>query len=322
MASILLSGGVDFSVLEPADGVSFQENLLRSMLTVERTFLDLAEASLRQGQHVMVVCDRGTMDASAFTSPQEWSSIKARIGMDEIQLRDERYDCVIHMRTAAFGAESYYSTSNHSCRSETVAQARYQCDRALTAWTGHPYLSIIDNSTDFEKKVQRTVAAVMRRCGIRDNALPGTVRSKWLVELTGDFSVPYRDFQVEHHILVAEPGTKTRLRKRGQDGAFVYTLATKQSHGELRRNLSSREYETLLLQADPAHCPIRKLRRCFVWEDQYYHLDYFADPGECIILMESQQPADKAPKTPPFINVKADVTLSQAYTLDALSLIK
>jgi hypothetical protein len=113
-----------------------------------------------------------------------------------------------------------------------------------------------------------------------------------------------------------------RLRKRGQDGAFVYTLATKQLHGELRRNLSSREYEILLLQADPAHWPIKKSRRCFVWNDQYYHLDYFADLGKDIILMESQHPVDKVLKTPPFISVKQDVTLLKSYTLEVLSLIK
>ena len=47
----------------------FQENLLHTMMQIESTFFDLAAAAAeRSDKNVLVICDRGTMDASAFIS--------------------------------------------------------------------------------------------------------------------------------------------------------------------------------------------------------------------------------------------------------------
>ena len=47
--------------------LKFQENLLLTMLQLEQVFFDLAESSKR---NCLIICDRGTMDASAFISAQ------------------------------------------------------------------------------------------------------------------------------------------------------------------------------------------------------------------------------------------------------------
>lgn len=51
------------SVLFPA--LTFQENLLKTMIQMENTFFALAESMHRD---CIVICDRGTMDASACKS--------------------------------------------------------------------------------------------------------------------------------------------------------------------------------------------------------------------------------------------------------------
>ena len=56
-------------------------------------------------------------------SKEEWDKIIASIGKDRIQLRDERYDQVIHLMTAANGAEPFYQLSNNSTRMENIEQA-------------------------------------------------------------------------------------------------------------------------------------------------------------------------------------------------------
>ena len=42
----------------------FQENLIKTMMQIESTFFDLAASC---SQNCLVICDRGTMDASACT---------------------------------------------------------------------------------------------------------------------------------------------------------------------------------------------------------------------------------------------------------------
>ena len=90
-ANILLSGGVNFSELSPEQTEKFQENLLKTILQIENTYFDLAEESKR---NCLVICDRGTMDASAYISPEKWNKILARNSLDEVEIRDNRYDQV------------------------------------------------------------------------------------------------------------------------------------------------------------------------------------------------------------------------------------
>jgi len=39
-------------------------------------------------------------------------------------LRENRYDAVLHLTTAAKGAESFYTKSNNAARRETIEEAR------------------------------------------------------------------------------------------------------------------------------------------------------------------------------------------------------
>ena len=64
-ATVLLSGGVVFAQLDEAQSYSFQENLLLTMLSLERVYFDLAELDAKKGRKVLVLCDRGAMDPSA-----------------------------------------------------------------------------------------------------------------------------------------------------------------------------------------------------------------------------------------------------------------
>lgn len=57
-------------------------------------------------------------------SEEEWQELITSLGYDSIQLRDARYDQVVHLMTAANGAESFYQLSNNSVRSEGIELAR------------------------------------------------------------------------------------------------------------------------------------------------------------------------------------------------------
>ena len=48
------------------------------------------------------------MDASAFITRDQWMKILERIGFEEDEIRDNRYNQVVHMVSAAKGAEEFY----------------------------------------------------------------------------------------------------------------------------------------------------------------------------------------------------------------------
>lgn len=122
-------------------GMAFQELLLKTMMQIENTYFQVAEFMDRD---VLVICDRGSMDASAFIAKDQWEHIMNKNGLNEVDIRDSRYNHIIHMVSAAHGAEKFYSTVDHSCRSEGMELARELDTKAAEAWVGHPYFDIFD----------------------------------------------------------------------------------------------------------------------------------------------------------------------------------
>lgn len=75
----------------------------------------------------------------------EWDLLLKELGLTTLQLRDGRYDCVLHLVTAADGADKFYTIEGHAARSETPEYARELDSRIKKNWVGHPYFHIIDN---------------------------------------------------------------------------------------------------------------------------------------------------------------------------------
>jgi len=80
-----------------------------------------------------------------------------------VDIRDTRYNQIIHMVSAANGAEPFYTTEDHICRTEGIALARELDKKAAQAWVGHPYFDVVDNSSDFEAKVCRMIQVIIER---------------------------------------------------------------------------------------------------------------------------------------------------------------
>jgi hypothetical protein len=91
-------------------------------------------------------------------SKESWDKVLKSNGWNAVELRDNRYNQVIHLITAANGAEAYYNIEDNPVRTEGLELAR-QLDKAtIEAWVGHPYIDVIDNSTDFDAKLKRMIA--------------------------------------------------------------------------------------------------------------------------------------------------------------------
>lgn len=98
------------------------------------------------------------MDPVAYLKPEDWEVLKSRNpAWNEVDLRDNRYDQIIHMVTAANGAERFYALDNNSTRTEGIEVACLLDKKTKNVWIGHPYIDVIDNSTNFEMKIARVL---------------------------------------------------------------------------------------------------------------------------------------------------------------------
>ncbi|XP_020815541.1 TRPL translocation defect protein 14 isoform X2 [Drosophila serrata] len=334
-ATVLLSGGVKFSDLTEKEAYKFQENLIRTMVQIENTYFELGNSSTR---NCLIICDRGVMDASAYISKDKWEKMMAGNKWNPVEMRDNRYNQILHLVSAANGAEDFYSTEDHACRSEGVDLARELDYKSAAAWVGHPYFDVIDNSTNFEAKMNRMIESVCQKLGIDiGDRLQATSRKlKYLVAaLPADSEFPpFQDFEVVHHYLQsAGPKVQARLRKRGQKNhwSYIHTQRRPNVHGqtriEVKTQLTHRDYMNLLAQRDDAHFTIYKKRRCFLINNQYFQLDIYKEPGHprCkgLVLLEtySSLTGDALKNCmPKFLNIVKEVTGDPDYSMFNLSL--
>ena len=87
---------------------------------------------------VVILCDRGVMDAYSSMDRQTWQALLDETGWSNTQLRDKRYDIVLHLVTAADGAEEFYWKEGHETKNEDSEEALKADRRTQQAWVGHP----------------------------------------------------------------------------------------------------------------------------------------------------------------------------------------
>ena len=65
-------------------------------------FLDIAQMVTEQS--VVILVDRGLLDGSAYISKDNWQCLLDDMNCNVVMLRDNRYDGIMHLVTAADGA--------------------------------------------------------------------------------------------------------------------------------------------------------------------------------------------------------------------------
>lgn len=307
-----------WSYLTPNHDLYYEGELaiLQTQLALEDNFMRLAETCTRP---TFVVCDRGTLDISAYIDKQMWGELCEKCGTSANDLRN-RYDAVLHLVSAADGAEQYYTTATNSTRYEQANEEGLRIARDLDkkvnrAWTGHPHLRVINNHDDFDAKLGRVIMEISNVLG-----LPQTVKEErvYLVEITGELPECIES-EITQTYLVADPDCEVRLRRRSWSGEFVNVHKTKKRISaneilETERQVSNALYESLLQQADPYRATIRKTRRSFIWKGQYFEIDSFHAPVDNLVMLQTKGvERQETVNFPPFLRVVADVTGNPQY---------
>lgn len=321
-ATILLSGGMSFYDMSENQAYNFQVSLLKLMLSLEDAFESIARNC---GQKAVILCDRGAMDCSAYMDKPSWDRMMNELNLSTVNLRDQRYNCVLHLVTAADGAEQFYNNETNITRTETAKHAREIDERIRQSWVGHPYFHVVDNreGRDFSGKINALLKMIMKHIG---ETSPGLIKRKFLVScFPSSFPVKHEDYDVDHDYLLSSDGTQHRLRKRGQYGVYSYTHTIRYpdilgQRIELRHMLSSREYLSIKRQRDPSRLTVKKKRRSFLWQKQYFELDYFLQPCEGLILLEAYMKTGDDITLPDFIDVQKEVTGDPSYSMYTLAI--
>ena len=137
--------------------LDYQKCQMELQITKERLFLRAAQSMKKD--KILIVCDRGALDNKVYMNNHEFNEVLDFLNLDEYELI-HNYDAIYHLVSAAKGAEAFYTIDNNTARTETIEEAALMDDKFINAWSKHPHLTIIDNSTDFENKMKRLIDAI------------------------------------------------------------------------------------------------------------------------------------------------------------------
>ena len=287
-------------------------------LQVEKEKIFEQAARTMKAEKVLIVCDRGVLDNKAYMNDIEFAEALQFIDSNEVELRDS-YDAVFHLVTAAKGAREFYTTANNAARTESAEEAAALDDKLISAWTGHPHLRVIDNSTSFEGKMKRLIAEIVSFLGEPE---PYEIERKYLIEYPDikwlESNPSCRRIEIIQTYLNSAAGEEVRIRQRGFGGNYLYYQTIKRKVSdikrvEIERRLSQAEYLKLLMEADTTKRQIRKTRYCLTYDNQYFEIDvypFWTDKAIAEIELSDENAAVAFPKQ---LKVIREVTGDEAY---------
>ena len=309
---LITSGAKPFGD-NPIELMDFQRYVLDMQYYKESLYEKIAANT---EQDTIILCDRGIMDNRAYINNKQFRELLQERGLNEMTLMSS-YDMVLHMVTAADGAEKFYTTENNSARTETPEQARALDKKTLNSWIGHEHLVIVDNNVSFEEKLHNAKKAIYEALG---EPYPIQTQFKYLVEDV-DLQklaecLPVR-LDIEQFFTNGDDEENTMVRKTTKDGDSTYSTTTKKDTSNpseritTSRRITKRDYNELLEQTPDK--PIKKYRYCFSYNKQYYKLDLFTEPNGLMILETGLTSENNVVEIPDFITISREITEDLDY---------
>ena len=280
--------------------LEFQDFVIADQIHKEK--LALKAAKVVREDNILIIYDRALMDDKAYISDEEFIEVIARFdGRTEASVL-ANYDAVLHLVTCAKGAEFAYDLGN-AARTESLEYAREMDDRTLRAWRGHPNLHIIDNSVNFEDKINRAIVEIYRLLGEPE---PMVNKRKFLVQMP-DVGLLKREYgalaidMMQTYLRVTQPGVERRIRQQenGEDYLYFYT----------EKPISEKQYLHYLMECDEQLHSVRKKKHRFIYRDCRFELDVYPFSGDRAVLFMYGESAE----VPPEITVLREVTGDPAY---------
>lgn len=309
--TLFSQAGMDYLTDNYAFFYEGEKATLEMQIALEDKFTRIAETI---EEPTIIICDRGTMDISAYMKPAMWQDITSALSTDSERLR-ARYDAVLHLVSAADGAEQFYTTANNAERTEGLELARELDKKVISAWSEHPRLRVINNHENFDTKINRVLQEISNVLEIPQQVIE---ERKYIVRLIGDIPGAIES-DIKQTYLTSEPCSEVRLRRRTLNGVSVNVRTTKKTlptneQVETERQIDNNLYESLMRQADPYRYSIHKIRKTFIWRGQFFELDTYLEPISNLQILETKGIVDHEDVNfPPFLEVLEDITGKTEY---------
>ncbi len=311
-ATELIKGGIRPFGKNAFHMVDFQRFILKYQYQKEQLYQQ-AISSLPEEEKCIIVCDRGLMDNKAYIPDATFHELCHELGVGELNILDS-YDMVLHLVTAADGCSEYYTLANNEARSESIDEAICLDKKTQQAWSGHNRFVIIDNSSNFEDKINRVLENIYQ---LVHHPYALRYQKKYLIHLDEAF---FQSFPAEEMIQIdmdqtylesPEENIEKRLRKRtlGEEETFYLTIQRKVNYGlnEILtdKRITKREYYEFM--DSPKKGNIKKKRYTFIFEKQYFKLDVIE--GKNFALLEVNPTAENSKIVlPNWLSIEREVT--------------
>ena len=295
--------------------LAFQDFVIADQIHKEKLALDAAQ--IVPEENILIIYDRALMDDKAYISDEEFAQVLSRFdGRTEAGVL-AGYDAVLHLVTCAKGAEFAYNLGN-AARTESLEYAREMDDRTLRAWRGHPNLKIIDNSVNFDEKINRAMREIYRILG---EPVPMIAKRKFLVAMPDVETLKERYGalaldMMQTYLRVTTPNIERRIRQQenGEDYLYFYTekhLMPDGTKWDTEKPISEKAYIRYLMEGDSSLHSVRKTKYRFIYEGRRFELDVYPFSTEKAVLFMYAGGADAV--MPPEIRMLREVTGDAAY---------
>lgn len=293
----------------------FQYFVISDQLHKEK--LALGAAELVPEDKVLIIYDRAVLDDKAYITDEQFRDTLAHFGRTEEDVL-RGYDAVLHLVSCAKGAEFAYNFGN-AARYESVEVAREKDDLTLRAWSRHPNLHIIDNSVDFDDKINRAMAAVFALVG---QPAPQAAKRKYLISmpdtaaLTANLGAVAMDM-MQTYLAPSKPNVERRVRqqKSGRDYLYFYTEKRLGEDGQrwvTERPISEKEYVAYLMEGDVNLHSVRKTKYRFTYAGRRMEIDVYPFSVDRAVLF-IYDPAPAGTTIPQEIEILREVTGDPTY---------
>ena len=312
-ATELIKGGIK---INKVGIINFQRLIIKYQLEKEKIYDD-AVKFMPSDEKVVIIYDRGLMDNKAYVNNKIFKRLLKELNLKEIDLMD-RYDMVIHLVTAADSKEKFYTLENNNARSESIDEAKELDKKTMNAWVGHSNLKIIDNSIDFESKINKTLDTINKLLGEPTSL---KYQRKYLIDLNESNLDLNEDNSTKIDIIQTYIGNfhyEKRLRKRILNGEETYFLTVQFPNISCSKKvitnqkISKKEYEKIYMSNKDKYV-INKRRYAFTKDKKYFKLDIFNDIENLAILEVDVRDYNETINIPSNIKVISEVTDNVNY---------
>lgn len=292
----------------------FQKEILKYQLYKESMYERFA-LTLSSKTKSLLICDRGTLDNKAYLDVAEFYRILDELSIKEIDLLT-RYQMILHLVTAANGAEEFYTLENNQQRKESPEEARMLDHKTLSCWLGHPNLHVITNNQTFQDKINQVIHTIHK--GL-DNPVPIQKQKKLLVDASSveNFlknTVDMKKFRITQTYVDGEEECCFRKMSDGEASTYfeIHKKETKDPTVRIKTMSAISEKEYLRRTLDSTKIAIVKDRYSFVYENQYFQLDVFRNLELCLLEVEATE-QNRSLSLPPEFVILDDVTENSKY---------